>query len=61
MKVYSYQSNFSYQQIFITNFAFLKKLLLQIKDTGNTVSTLEHGIDSNHDFYRATSLFGKLY
>jgi len=61
MKVYSYQSNFSYQQIFITNFAFLKKLLLQIKDTGNTVSTLEHGIDSNHDFYRATSLFSKLY
>ena len=61
MKVYSYQSNFSYQQIFITNFAFLKKLLLQIKDTGNTVSTLEHGIDSNHDFYRVTSLFSKLY
>jgi len=61
MKVHSYQSNFSYQQIFITNFAFLKKLLLQIKDTGNTVSTLEHGIDSNHDFYRATSLFSKLY
>jgi len=24
-------------------------------------STLEHGIDSDHDFYRATSLFSKLY